>query len=234
MFGSLAVDGLQRFASYRHTCQEDTYVQSSTWCSTLVYAHTHTLSPFKVNKRLCQGIIKLTDVLEVCADAFTKRRKMGASKESERRTFQRSMSTMCRSALTSPLAPVRPWFGPTFSLNPKHSTAILVHRQIPLSAGLNLLVWWVDEGWREASGCSIWLLSGHSCLWDVTESAGTGQQNTKSMGRVHLGNPKSMQDVWRLQREYTRASFVFHLVWLLHCKRLSYIRFWKCLSTVLK
>lgn len=105
MFGSLAVDGLKRFASYRHTCQEDTYVQSSTRCSTLVYARTHTLSPFKVNKQLCQGIIKLTDVLEVCAEAFTKRRKMGASKESERRTFQRSMSTMCHSALTSPLAP---------------------------------------------------------------------------------------------------------------------------------
>lgn len=148
MFGSLAVDGLKRFASYRHTCQEDTYVQSSTRCSTLVYARTHTLSPFKVNKRLCQGIIKLTDVLEVCAEAFTKRRKMGASKESERRAFQRSMSTMCRSALTSPLAPVSADLvsASHFSLHPKHSTAVLVHRQIPLSAGPNLLVWCVDEG----------------------------------------------------------------------------------------
>lgn len=147
VFGSLAVDGLKRFASYRHTCQEDTYVQSSTRCSTLVYAHTHTLSPFKVNKRLCQGIIKLTDVLEVCAEAFTKRRKMGASKESERRTFQRSMSTMCRSALTSPLAPVSADLvsASHFSLHPNHSTAVLVH-QIPLSAGPNLLVWCVDEG----------------------------------------------------------------------------------------
>lgn len=128
----------------------------------------------------------------------------------------------------------RPRSGPPFSLKPKHSTAVLVHHQIPLSAGSNLLVWCVDEGWREASGCSIWLLSGHSFLWDVTESAGTGQQNTKSMWRVYLGNPKSMQDIWRLQREYTRASSVFHLVWLLNCKRLSYIRFWKWLSTVLK
>lgn len=116
--------------------------------------------------------------------------KNGASKVSQRSTIQ---LTMCYSALISPLTPLSADLkSALFFLNPKHSTALLVHCQIPLFAGPNLLVWCIDESWREASGCSIWLLSGRSCLWDVTESSGTRQQNTKSMRRVYLGNPKSM------------------------------------------
>lgn len=116
--------------------------------------------------------------------------KKGASKVSQRSTIQ---LTMCHSALISPLTALSVDLNSAlFSLNPKHSTVLLVRCQIPLSAGPNLLVWCVDESWRKASGCSIWLLSGRSCLWDVTESSGTRQQNTKSMRRVYLGNPKSM------------------------------------------
>lgn len=122
------------------------------------------------------------------------------------------MLTMCRSALTITFGVCQrgPQFGP-LSLNPKHSTAVLVGCQIPLWAGPNLLVWRVDEGWREASGCSIWLLSDHSCVGDVTESAGTRQQNTKSMKREHLGNPKSMYQIWPLQPDYTRVRILSRL-----------------------
>lgn len=107
--------------------------------------HLYTLS---LLSRLINNFVKVSlAFLEVGADAFKERRNTGASKKSERRSIQRSALIICRSALTSPLAPVSVDLnsGP-FSLNPKHSAATLVRRQIPFSAGRDLLVWCSDEG----------------------------------------------------------------------------------------
>lgn len=131
----------------------------------------------------------------------------------QRRTIQLSMPTMCRSALTAPLAPVSVDLNSApFSLNPKHSKAILVRRQIPLSAGPNLLVWCV-----EASGCSIWpQLS--------VRRDGICRDKTAE----HKINEKS---IFRKSQKYVRcltsAAWIHDGQYFILsgcCKRLSYIR----------